>query len=193
VQQDPGIQTLLAKNVQPGQELTATVSGAGSMPRENQGQPSASDNSQAAANPGQGPGGGIGQPINTPDPLTKYKWWILAGLALALSAAAGFLLRKPAGATGLPVAVPAGPVNPANARRRASPAYAPPAPAPAPAYTAPQASPASHNATLLSVLKEEMFDIESEKLSGTISPAEYKEQKAALETVLKRALRKQES
>jgi hypothetical protein len=192
VQQDPGIQTQLAKNVQVGQELTATVSGTGSMPRENQGQQSASDNSQQAGNPGQGPGGGIGQPINTPDPLTKYKWWILASLALALAAAAGFLLRKPAGATGLPVAVPAPPVNRSPAPRRAAPAYAPP-PTPAPTYTAPQDSPASHHATLLAVLKEEMFAIESEKLSGTISPAGYNEQKAALETVLKRALKKQGS
>jgi len=191
VQQDPGIQTMLAKNVQPGQELTVTLSGTGSMPRENQGQPSASENSQQASNPGQGPGGGIGEPINTPDPLTKYKWWILAGLALALAAAAGFLLRKPAGATGHPVAVPGAPVDTAAAPRRAVPAYAP-AP-PAPTYAVPPASPATHNATLLAVLKEEMFAMESEKLSGTISPADYQEQKAALETVLKRALKKQGS
>jgi hypothetical protein len=200
VQQDPGIQTLLAKNVQPGQELTATVSGTGSMPREAQGQQSASDNSQAAANPGQGPGGGIGEPINTPDPLTKYKWWILAALGLTLAAAAGFLLRKPATMTGAPVAVP-GPAAYRSPARR--PAPAPPAPVPAPvyaanpapaaAYTPPPASPASHNATLLAVLKEEMFAIESEKLSGTIAAAEYTEQKAALETVLKRALKKQGS
>jgi hypothetical protein len=51
----------------------------------------------------------------------------------------------------------------------------------------------SHNANLLSVLKEEIFAIESEKLSGTITPAEYREQKDALETVLKRALKKQGS
>ena len=47
----------------------------------------------------------------------------------------------------------------------------------------------SHNATLLAVLKEEIFAIESEKLSGTITPGEYREQKEALETVLKRALK----
>jgi hypothetical protein len=38
-----------------------------------------------------------------------------------------------------------------------------------------------------------MFAIESEKLSGTISLPEYTEQKAALESVLKRALKKQGS
>jgi exonuclease VII large subunit len=63
----------------------------------------------------------------------------------------------------------------------------------APAYSAPQPSAASHNATLLTVLKEEMFAIESEKLSGTLSAADYKEQKSALEVVLKRALKKQGS
>ncbi len=50
--------------------------------------------------PGRGcrnqPGGGIGEPINTPDPLSKYKWWILGGLGLLLAAAAAFLLRRPA-------------------------------------------------------------------------------------------------
>jgi hypothetical protein len=52
------------------------------------------------------------------------------------------------------------------------------------------AGPASHNATLLHVLKEEMFAIESEKLSGSLSQSDYAEQKAALEVVLKRALQK---
>ena len=99
VPQDPNIQTLLAKNVQPGQELSATLSGTGSLPREDQGQQtSSSAGSQDASNPGTAPGGGIGQPIGTPDPLTKYKWWILGGLFLLLSAASGYLLRRPAGA-----------------------------------------------------------------------------------------------
>jgi hypothetical protein len=198
VQQDPGIQTMLAKNVQPGQELSASVSGTGSMPREDQAQqPNANTGgSQDTSTPGTGPGGGIGQPINTPDPLTKYKWWILAGLALALAAGAGFLLRKPAGAAAAPVSIPAQAAYPTPPpRRTAAPARAPAA-APvyaAPVYAAPQPSAAAHNATLLTVLKEEMFAIESEKLSGTLAAAEYKEQKSALEVVLKRALKKQGS
>jgi hypothetical protein len=199
VQQDPGIQTMLAKNVQPGQELSASVSGTGSMPREDQAQqPNANTGSQDTSTPGTGPGGGIGQPIGTPDPLTKYKWWILAGLALLLAAAAGFLLRRPAGATATPVSVPAPAAYPTPPPRRS--VAAPPARAPAvapvyaaPVYAAPQPSAASHNATLLTVLKEEMFAIESEKLSGTLSAADYKEQKSALEVVLKRALKKQGS
>jgi hypothetical protein len=199
VQQDPGIQTMLAKNVQPGQELSASVSGTGSMPREDQAQqPNANTGSQDTSTPGTGPGGGIGQPINTPDPLTKYKWWILAGLALTLAAGAGFLLRKPAGTATVPVSIPAPAAYPTPPPRRtaaAAPARAPAA-APvyaAPVYAAPPITAASHNASLLTVLKEEMFAIESEKLSGTLSAIDYKEQKSALEVVLKRALKKQGS
>ena len=98
VQEDPGVQTFVAQNLTPGAALEFTVSGSGSMPREQQGagQQASDAGGQAAAASGQ-PGGGIGEPINTPDPLSKYKWWILGGLALLLAAAAAFLLRKPAG------------------------------------------------------------------------------------------------
>jgi len=57
------------------------------------------------------------------------------------------------------------------------------------AYSAPT-TPASKNAALLNALKEELFSLESDKIAGTLTPSEYAEQKAALETVLKRALKK---
>jgi hypothetical protein len=167
---DPGVQTLLTRNVEAGKTLEFTISGVGSMPREDQGagggQQSgigAQDNGNGGqeAGPGSQPGGGIGNPINTPDPLSKYKWWILGGLGLLLVVAAAFLLRKPApGAT-----IEAG-VGPAQAF----------------------ASPAAKNSALLNALKEELFALESEKINGDIKPEEYAQVKAALETVLKRAL-----
>ena len=87
----------------PGKAIEFTISGTGSFPREDQtAQGNAGDNGgqegggQSASRPGNQPGGGIGAPINTPDPLSKYKWWILGGLALLLAAAAAFLLRRPA-------------------------------------------------------------------------------------------------
>jgi hypothetical protein len=171
INQDPNIQTFVAKNATPGKALEFTVSGVGSMPREDQG---AGAGGQAAAAPGGGqPGGGIGEPIHTPDPLTDYKWWILGGLALVFVAAAAFLLRKPAGLPGAPVATGSG------SSVAATPVYSASTPA----------SSASKNGALLSVLKEELFSLESEKLTGAVSPAEYAETKAALETVLKRALK----
>ena len=46
----------------------------------------------------------------------------------------------------------------------------------------------SQSTALLNALKEELFSLESEKISGTISAEEYAKQKAALEIVLARAL-----
>lgn len=184
IKEDPGIQTFLAKNVKPGAGLEFAISGTGSMPREQQGQQPAAGGAEGGA--GARPGGGIGEPINTPDPLTKYKWWILGGLGVLLAAAAGFLLRKPEGA-------------PAVAGGAPSPATAPPArhvtshPSPEGVHSyihTPAPPHGDHNATLLSVLKEELFTLESEKLSGSLSQADYLEQKNALETVLKRALKR---
>jgi hypothetical protein len=171
--QDPAVQTFVSRSAVPGKALEFTITGSGSLPRDTEtsgGQQagagmgtSGSDDASAA---GGKPGGGIGNPIATPDPLTKYKWWILAGLALLLAAGAAFLLRKQPGAPA------AGAVQDATGQ-----SFAP-------------ATPANRNASLLNVLKEELFSLESEKLSGTISAADYDEVKAALETVLKRALKR---
>jgi hypothetical protein len=175
VQEDPGIQTWLLKNAAPNKPIEFTISGTGSMPRENQGAPTGA--APDASAPGAQPGGGIGTPINTPDPLTKYKWWILGGLALLLSAGAAFFLRKPENAGTAVASIPSG--IPAQAPQSTmGAAYQPPA------------STAGKNAALLNALKEELFSLESEKISGAITPEEYAQVKAALETVLKRALNK---
>jgi len=41
---------------------------------------------------------------------------------------------------------------------------------------------------MLAALKEELFELETERLAGKITDAEYAEHKAALEVLLKRAL-----
>ncbi len=178
--QDPSVQTFLARNVTPGKALEFSVSGPGSFARDDQnGQGDGSNGPQAgapASGPGSGPGGGLGEPINTPDPLSKYRWWILGGLALLLAAAAAFLLRKP------PTAGTAATVS---SGATAEPEISRPSSAPGIMGT----SPAAKNGALLNALKEELFALESEKIAGTLAPNDYAEQKAALETVLKRALK----
>jgi hypothetical protein len=47
---------------------------------------------------------------------------------------------------------------------------------------------ASGPGLLLATLKEELFAVETDRLEGRLTDAEYSEQKAALEVVLKRAL-----
>jgi hypothetical protein len=180
VPDDVNAQTFLARGVKPGEPLEFTVSGTGSFPRDSQagaggpaGGPTGAPDSAAPNGPGGAPGGGLGNPIDTPDPLAKYKYWILGGLALVLAAAAAFLLRKPAGA----VAVPAAPIAPID-RPVQSVALTP-------------ATGRTKSQLLLEALKEELFAIETEKIAGKLTAEEYAEVKSALETVLRRALRRQ--
>lgn len=182
VNEDPSVQTFIVKNAPAGKAVAFTVGGTGSIPREQQNSQQTADNSAAAGNGGQ-PGGGIGAPIDTPDPLSKYKWWILGALALLLVTAAGFLLRKPAMAGAV---AGGGTVAGGGDAFAAGPVSAPVA------YSAP-ATAAAKNTALLNVLKEELFALESEKIAGTLDGKEYAEVKAALETVLKRALKKSSS
>ncbi len=179
---DANAQTFLAKNVQPSQPLEFTISGTGAMPRDSEQTGASTPNGQAPAGPqGTGdqpsaatdtrPGGGLGNPIDTPDPLQKYKWWILSGLALVLVIAAAFFLRaKPEGA----VAAFSSPV-------------------PSPLLPTPQSLGSSNGnpRALLSALKEELFALETERLEGKLSDADYTENKSALEVVLRRALSRQ--
>jgi hypothetical protein len=212
VQDDPKVITNIAKNVHPGQAISFQISGEGQMPRDQQ-NPSMSPQAAmgmgagapaAAASdtstPGNGPGGGIGNPIGTPDPLTRYKWWILGGLTLLLVAAAIYLLRnRTPAADGGPILASA----PSDLEGRPLPAvprsiapvtdYVPPPPprAPAPVYSpVAHAAPVDSKAALLSSIKDELFQLESDKLSGALTPEEYADAKAGLEAVLKRALKK---
>ncbi len=171
-QEDPRVDTWVAKNVHPGQSISFTISGEGQMPAQSTGgeQPSMGGSADA----GNRPGGGIGAPIGSPDPLTKYKWWILSALAILLICAAVFLLRKGGPAAGT----------------SAAHADIPDVPHPStPSRPAAAAQPSSQsNSALLNNLKEELFAIESERLSGKLSEAEYLQIKTGLEAVLKRAL-----
>lgn len=182
-------QTFLARNVPPSQTLEFTVSGTGSMPREAQengseGAMGGGDAAGGAATTAPGdarPGGGLGQPIDQPDPLTKYKWWILGGLSVVLAIAAGFLLRKPSEA-----AVEAAPA-PAPQQPTHTPAT------PGPVLSATPAAPRGKRELILEALKEELFAIETERVEGKLSPEQYSELKTALEVVLKRALSRSNS
>jgi hypothetical protein len=180
-QEDPRVQTYVAKAVRPGQNISFTISGEGQMPVQGQGgamgQSGMGDAGSADA---ARPGGGIGAPIGSPDPLSKYKWWILGSLALLLIGAAAFLLRKRS-------------ETPEERTARLDEVAHEPRPVmaaarPTPPAAAPAAAPSNANAYLLSVLKDELFAIESEKLSGTLSPAEYTQIKTGLEALLKRTL-----
>ena len=177
---EAGAQTFIAKNVTPEQDLSFTLSGQGVMPREQQGaqaqqgSPGNAGDQTAGAPSAENdtrPGGGLGTPIDTPDPLQKYKWWILSGLALVLVIAAAFFLRG----------------KPSETQTAANPSPLQPALQPTVVATPSPAQPQPQG-NLLATLKEELFTLETERLEGKLSEEVYQQQKSALEVVLRRAL-----
>jgi len=173
--QNPGQSDTLvqvAQQTKPGQPLSFTIAGTGTITESP---------AQVASGAAQGqgrdnrPGGGLGAPIDAPDPLKQYRWPILIGFALVLAVGAWVVMKRQPTTVGAPAA----PI--------ADPRLAPPASAAFPAASAP----ATKSAMLLEALKEEMFQLELERRQGKIAPAEYEKAKAALDQTLDRALKRQ--
>ena len=178
----------VAQGTQPGQSLAYTIKGTGTI-NESPQQVAAG----AAQGQGQGmsnrPGGGLGTPIDTPDPLQQYRWWILGGFAIVL-AAGGWFVTKRQSAAATTSASAAAPVTQAVPQPRAAQrAVAAAAPVSASPQTA--SAPAGKSSMLLEALKEEMFQLELERRTGKITPSEYEKTKAALDQTLDRALKRQ--
>ena len=138
-----------------------------------------------------GPGGGVAGavPIGTPDPLQKYKWYIFSALGLALVIAAAFMLRAKPGQTPSIAAAEPSPLIPTLPPGVKATAVRAQTVGAVPANGVGQK--AGNTSATLAALKEELFQLETERLEGKISHAEYAEHKAALEVLLKRALARQ--
>jgi hypothetical protein len=193
INDDINAQTFVAKNVTPTQALGFSVSGSGALPRDVQ---TAQGNNQpgapASADDNR-PGGGLSNPIDTPDPLNKYKWWILSAVGLLLVIGAAFFLRRtPQQDEDAALSAPAN--QPQAAEQYAAPltwtqASPPPAtvaPIPPPPPAEPDAETQRHN--LLNSLKEELFALESDRAKGNVGEVEYAAHKQALEAIIRRAL-----
>ncbi|HEY5057369.1 MAG TPA: carboxypeptidase regulatory-like domain-containing protein [Acidobacteriaceae bacterium] len=187
---DPEVRSQSYDNHQPAfaEPVEFTIAGAGQLPQESGVATQAQGSDQGAGTPqaagGDRPGGGLGVPVDPGGdnaPLSKYKWWIVGGLGLALATGAGIMLKNNPAATaeagdGTGTAPPAYPTAMAELRSANGPLGATP------------------NATsLLQTLKDELFDLESDRAAGRITPEEYAEQKAAFDVVLRRALSRIES
>ena len=162
----------VASNTQMGQLLAFKISGTGALGEagdDSQGKPASADSETAATTgPDSRPGGGLGPPIDAPDPLEKYRWYILGGFGLVLAAGALYITGRSRTATltdfASDVELPAGP---------------------------PIRQPASDRpGLLLEALKDELFQLEVEHKQGGISQQEYERARAALDQTLERALKR---
>jgi hypothetical protein len=173
--EETGANVQVATSAKPGAEPGFHLSGVGVMPREAQAQGTGETKplAQGAAPAGGGgeeaagrPGGGLGRPIDTPDPLHEYRWQFLGGLALLLAMGAFFVWNRPAGAAA---------AAPAAGFSATSGAGFPPVAR-------------DRSALLLEALKDELFQLETERHQGKISAAEYEQAKAALDQTIQRAV-----
>ena len=194
----PDANVEVASNTGLGQPLAFKLSGEGTLaaPAEDGGQPS-----QGAATQNESrPGGGLGPPIDAPDPLQKYRWYILGCFAALLVVGGVYVASRQQAANraasakgkGLPAlryededdeayaaveaparATSAGSVRPSDSRSQ------------------PAAPRGSATSMLLEGLKEELFHLEVERQQGRISHQEYETAKSALDQTLQRALKRE--
>ncbi len=178
---DPNTQSFDDHEPTVAQPVEFTLVGMGQLPQEDAqgaGGGSESGNGAAPAQAGTRPGGGLGapgDPGDVNDPWSKYKWWILSALGLALVCGAAIMLKtSPAGGMAPMPFTETPTLNPISAAVAYPEAAFP--------VAAPQASP------LLGALKDELFELETDRITGKLSDAEYAEHKAAFDVVLRRAL-----
>lgn len=158
----------VATNVTPGKDLMFHVAGTGSLPDAQEQEQSGAQSQGTDAGggmPSNRPGGGLGNPEGTPDPLSTYRWSILGGCLAALAIGGLWVVS----------------------RQQTSTAPVPDAAADPLRSTAPAGT------LLLEALKEELFQLEIERQQGRISGDEYAKAKAALDQTLQRALARSQS
>ena len=202
----PGTQTYLATAVQAGNPLLYTVSGSGNLPPLPQNNALRSPGMGRPTAPGNSTVTDTEPAAGSSDALSKYVWWIVSIVGLALVIVTAFMLRSrtrlrsvSAADSPLPARQPAPPssravnqpaesmVQKPAAEERRSPLPVRPETLPAvPSSIAPPPL-TQANPTLLD-LKEELFAVETERLKGNISEEDSRQIKAALETLMRRAL-----
>lgn len=156
----------VASNTTVGQPLGFSISGTGTLSEANEGagEPSAAPTARDSR-----PGGGLGPPIDAPDPLEKYRWYILGGFAVVLTAGGIYIVGRSKAVAG--AEIPSTEIE------------LPEVPRPIPKG-------AGSSSMLLEALKEELFQLELDHKQGRITQQEYDKAKAALDQTLERALKR---
>jgi hypothetical protein len=163
---DPNTTVMVATNVKAGEELTYRVSGTGAFQPEGQaGTGDMGGGAQSAANDNR-PGGGLGAPIDAPDPLYRYRIPIIGVFAVVLVMGGAYIVSR----SNRPHAAMAGAgMHAARVHNATVPA-------------------ADRGTLLLDAMKEELFQLEVDRQQGKLTQEEYNKAKAALDETIKRAL-----
>ena len=173
---DPNTTVMVATDVKPGEDLSYRVSGSAVFQADNQQGSSGGGMGGGQTNSDNRPGGGLGAPIDAPDPLHSYRVYLLGAFALVLVMGGAYIVSR--SNRPQPAIVSAGKVQ----------ASSPEAAAAFADFVEPSAPARDRNALLLEAMKEELFQLEIDRQQGKLTPEEYTTAKAALDETIKRAL-----
>ena len=159
----------VATDTRAGQLLAFKISGTGTLGEAGDDRQGSAENPAATTTARDArPGGGLGPPIDAPDPLEKYRSYLLGGFAVLLAAGAVYITRRSKAAS----------VPDFSAAEVQLPDPPPRQPA------------SDRSGLLLEALKDELFQLEVEHKQGGISQPEYERARAALDQTLERALKR---
>lgn len=159
---EAGLAVFFAKNVPANQEVKFSVSGEGLIPTE----------PPAGGNPGQPANDSGGAPISSSSGGTREALWFIVGALVILIGGGGFVMwRKSAAARAA--------ANDPKAVKAASKAR-----------VQAQSQAAKPQSDMLDVLKDELFQLETDRVSGKISQEEYEKSKAGLDTLFRRQMKR---
>jgi hypothetical protein len=191
---EPDASVQVASNTRPGQNLAFKVSGEGLLETgQESGSQGGGEGEQSFA-PGPGatqsssrPGGGLGPPIDAPDPLQRYRWWILGGFA-ALLLIGGFYVASRQQSTARALKRQKMGSSSQGAMQEEDDYESANIVSVGTSHGQTSTRPTSN---LMEGIKEELFQLEVERKQGEISQAEYDKAKAALDQTLERALKRE--
>jgi hypothetical protein len=163
---EAGLAVFFAKSIPANQEVKFSVSGEGLIPTEPPG----------GGNPGQPAGESSGAPIPSSSGGTREAlWFIVGGLVILIGGGAFVMWRKGKGARAAvqdPKAAKAASKSRVQARAQE------------------QSTAAKPQGDMLDVLKDELFQLETDRVSGKISQEEYEKSKAGLDTLFRRQMKR---
>jgi hypothetical protein len=159
---EEGLAVFFAKNLPPNQEVKFSVSGEGLIANASQG-----------GDPGQPTGGSSASIPNSSRGISGALWFVAGALVILIGGGAFVMWRKSKAAKAA--------VQDPKAAKAASKAKA-----------QAQAQVAKPQGDMLDVLKDELFQLETDRVSGKISQEEYEKSKAGLDTLFRRQMNKKQ-
>jgi hypothetical protein len=162
---EEGLAVFFAKNVPANQEVKFSVSGEGLI----------ANAATGGGNPGQPTSESGSAPIPSSSGGTRGALWFIVGALVILIGGGAFVMWRKGAAARAAAQDP-------KAARAASKAKA--------QAQAQTRSAKSEPADMLEVLKDELFQLETDKLNGKISQEEYEKAKAGLDTLFRRQMKR---